>query len=103
MKPGKTFKLSKPTKTMLASIVDPKKRSEWKRAMIDAELCAAVVPKREKRPGGPGGYVKNATGTASTTDWSRGIGIAGNTVALQASVGSSILPSSTKISNSRPL
>lgn len=52
MKPGKTFKLSKPTKTILASITDPVKRNEWKRAMIDAELCAAVVPKREKRPQG---------------------------------------------------
>ena len=54
MKPGKTFKLSKPTKTMLASIVDPIKRSEWKRAMIDAELCSKIVvkPSKKERPGG---------------------------------------------------
>ena len=68
MKPSKTFKLKKTTKTMLASITDPAQRNAWKRAMIDAELCAAVVPKREKRPSGPGGYVKNDTGTASTTN-----------------------------------
>jgi hypothetical protein len=30
-------------------------RNAWKRAMIDAELCAAVQPKREKRPSGPQG------------------------------------------------
>jgi hypothetical protein len=36
--------------------------------MIDAELCAADQPKREKRPSGPGGYTKNPTGTASTSN-----------------------------------
>ena len=72
MKPGKTFKLSKPTKTMLASITDPVKRSEWKRAMIDAQLCSEIViktPQRDKnapRGGGTANYVTNDTGTAST-------------------------------------
>ena len=67
MKPGKTFKLSKPTKTMLASITDPQKRSEWKRAMIDAELCAAVVPKREPRKQAAGGnFTTHASGTVSS-------------------------------------
>jgi len=68
MKPGKTFKLSKPTKTLLASITDPVKRNEWKRAMIQAELAAAVVVKREPRNDnkgssrGPGtGYTNTAT------------------------------------------
>lgn len=67
MKPGKTFKLSKPTKTLLASITDPVKRNEWKRAMIQAELAAAVVVKREPRDNkgasrGPGtGYTNTAT------------------------------------------
>ena len=65
MKPGKTFKLSKPTKTMLASITDPVKRNEWKRAMIQAELAAAVVVKREPRDNKSGprstGYTDTAT------------------------------------------
>ena len=71
MKPGKTFKLSKPTKTMLASIVDPIKRSEWKRAMIDAQLCSEIVVKSAPRDknaprGGAANYQTNDTGTAST-------------------------------------
>ena len=71
LKPGKTFKLSKPTKTMLASIVDPVKRSEWKRAMIDAQLCSEIViktPQRDKNGprGGGVNYQTNDTGTAST-------------------------------------
>jgi hypothetical protein len=49
MKPGKTFKLRKPTKTMLASITDPVKRNEWKRAMIDAQLCSEIVIKTAPR------------------------------------------------------
>jgi len=71
LKPGKTFKLSKPTKTMLASITDRQKRSEWKRAMIDAQLCSEIViktPQRDKNAprGGTATYVTNDTGTAST-------------------------------------
>jgi hypothetical protein len=65
LKPNKTFKLSKPTKTMLASIVDPRKRSEWKRAMIDAELCAAIVPKTIKKENRPGSNY-NTTSTSAT-------------------------------------
>jgi len=70
MKPGKTFKLSKPTKTMLASITDPVKRNEWKRAMIQAELAAAVVVKREPRDNkgssrGPGTGYTNTTTSAT--------------------------------------
>jgi hypothetical protein len=69
MKPGKTFKLSKTVKRMLALMGGPKEgRDQYKRMMIDAELCAAVQPKREKRPSGPGGYTKNPTGTASTSN-----------------------------------
>ena len=73
LKPGKTFKLSKPTKTLLASITDPVRRNEWKRAMIDAQLCSEIViksPQRDKnapRGNGSTGYVTNNTGTASTT------------------------------------
>ena len=73
LKPNKTFKLSKPTKTMLASITDHQKRNEWKRAMIDAQLCSEIViktPSRDKnssRGNGPTGYQTNDTGTASTS------------------------------------
>jgi len=72
MKPNKTFKLKKTTKTMLASIVDPVQRNAWKRAMIDAQLCSEIViksPQRDKnapRGNGSTGYVTNNTGTAST-------------------------------------
>ena len=70
MKPGKTFKLRKPTKTMLASITDPVKRDEWKRAMIDAELCSKIVVKTDKRDrnaprGAPG--VSGTTGSHAYT------------------------------------
>ncbi len=55
IKPGKTFVLSKQSKRMMCSIVDTEQRNAFKRAMIQAELAAAVVPKREKRPSGPQG------------------------------------------------
>lgn len=68
MKSGSNYKMSSSTKTLLSSIRDPELRNGWKRMMIDAELCAAVQPKREKRSSGPGGYTKNPTGTASTSN-----------------------------------
>lgn len=59
MKPGPNYKMSSLTKMSLAlsKLQDPHKKGQWKRAMIDAELCAAVQPKREKtsRPSGPQG------------------------------------------------
>ncbi len=69
LKPNKTFKISKQTKRLMCSIIDPVERNEFKRAMIQAELAAAIVPKREprgdnKRP--QGSYQTNDTGTAST-------------------------------------
>jgi hypothetical protein len=71
LKPGKTFKLSKSTKTLLASITDPVRRNEWKRAMIDAQLCSEIVvksaPRDNKRPQGTSSYQTNDTGTASTS------------------------------------
>ena len=69
MKPTKTFKLRKTTKTMLASIVDPVQRSEWKRAMIDAQLCSEIVikaPQRDKNsPRGNSGYQVTNTSAVS--------------------------------------
>ena len=72
LKPNKTFKLSKTTKRMIAlmkgSTAD--QRNQFKRMMIDAELCAAIVPKTVKSdrgaPRGTASYVTNDTGTAST-------------------------------------
>ena len=55
LKPGKTFKLSKTTKRMMCSITNTEHRNQFKRMMIQAELAAAIQPKREKRPTGPVG------------------------------------------------
>jgi hypothetical protein len=49
MKPGKTFILSKQTKRFMCTIVDPVERNAYKNAMIQAELAAGVVVKREPR------------------------------------------------------
>lgn len=50
MKPGRLFKLSKTTKRYMATM--PKQRSSiYKKYMIEAELAALVVPKRERRTG----------------------------------------------------
>jgi len=69
MKPTKTFKLKKTTKTLLASIVDPVQRNAWKRAMIDAQLCSEVViktPSRDKNaPRGASGYQVTNTSAVS--------------------------------------
>ena len=50
MKPTKNYKMSKTLKASLAltTFQDPHQKGQWKRAMIDAELCAAIQPKREK-------------------------------------------------------
>ena len=52
MKAKGNFKLSKTSKRMISTIVDPHQRGALKRAMIQAELAAAIVPKREKRTPG---------------------------------------------------
>jgi hypothetical protein len=71
MKPNKTFKLRKTTKTLMGSIADPVQRNQFKNMMIQAQLASEVVVKREPRndnkPRGLAGYVTNDTGTASTT------------------------------------
>ena len=72
LKPNKTFKLSKTTKRMLCSIVNTEQRNQYKRMMIDAQLCSEIVvktPQRDKnapRGAGTANYVTNDTGTAST-------------------------------------
>lgn len=47
LKPTSTYKMSKPTKTMLAlnGFRNDTDRHTWRRAMIDAELAAKVVVK----------------------------------------------------------
>ena len=47
-KPTANFKLSKPTKTLMASITDPIARAGFKNAMIDAEICKAKRPRSRK-------------------------------------------------------
>ena len=47
MKPGPTYKMSSLTKMLLTTILDPVKRGEWKRAMIQAELVSSTQSKRE--------------------------------------------------------
>ena len=70
LKPTKTYKMSKTLKASLAlsNFQDPHAKGQWKRAMIDAELSAAIQPKRESkaRPQGGMAYNANPTGTAST-------------------------------------
>ena len=49
MKPNKTFKLTKTSKRLIALSKDTKdNRTHLKHAMIQAELAAAIQPKREK-------------------------------------------------------
>lgn len=48
MKPNSTYKMSKQTKRFLTTIVDPIKRSQFKRMMIDAELAAQEKGPRQQ-------------------------------------------------------
>jgi competence transcription factor ComK len=50
LKPGPNYRMSKPVKTSLSlhSFKNAHERGAWKRAMIQAELSAAIQPKREK-------------------------------------------------------
>jgi hypothetical protein len=51
MKPGPNYKMSAQTKRFLATIVDPQKRSEFKRSAIQAELASLIQPRtaRERK------------------------------------------------------
>jgi hypothetical protein len=50
LKPTSSYKMSKTTKASLAlsKFKDEHQRGAWKRAMVQAELAAAIQPKREK-------------------------------------------------------
>ena len=70
LKPTSTYKMSKTTKRSLAlsPFQDPHAKGQWKRAMIDAELCSRIVvktPQRDKNaPRGTANY--NTTSTSAT-------------------------------------
>ena len=55
MKSGPNFKLSKTSKRFLATIVNSNQKGMLKAGLIQAELAAAVVPKREGK-GAPQDY-----------------------------------------------
>ena len=46
---GSNYKMSKEGKTYLAVLPSSKKRGEVKRTIIESELAALIVPKREPR------------------------------------------------------
>jgi len=48
MKATAAYKMSKPTKLMLAGIVDRELRGKFRAAMISAELSAAIRPKTRR-------------------------------------------------------
>lgn len=49
MKPTKDFKLSKVTKTILGSILNPSLRSHWKNMMIQAQLSSEKFSKESAK------------------------------------------------------
>ncbi len=49
MKSKGNFKLSKTSKMMLATIVDPHKRADFRKFMVQAEVAASIVPKSNKK------------------------------------------------------
>ena len=53
LKPDKNYRMSKPLKMVLATFTDSHKRGQWKRMMIDAELCekAARAAKLKEKIG----------------------------------------------------
>ena len=74
MKPGKTFNLSKQTKRFMATFVNAEQRNAFKRAMIQAELAAAVVVKtrdrnsNDKRPQGTASYVTTSNSATPSAE-----------------------------------
>ena len=61
LKPTANYKMSGQLKRSLAlskNFQDPHKKGQWKRAMIDAELSAAIAPKKEKKPRGSGNFTQ---------------------------------------------
>lgn len=46
--PTKNYRMSKQSKMLLANEIDPHRRGELKRMLIQAELAALEQPKRER-------------------------------------------------------
>lgn len=46
MKANSSFRMEKETKMVMAGIVDPVERGEYKRAMIEAQLAAEAAKRR---------------------------------------------------------
>ena len=49
MKRDKNFRLAKQTKRLMAGILDPIKRNEFKNAMIEAQIAAETPIKSNKK------------------------------------------------------
>jgi hypothetical protein len=62
LKPTSNYRMSKPLKTSLAlsKFKSLEQRHQWKRAMIDAELCSKIVVKHEKKDRNSGTVYKTA-------------------------------------------
>ena len=70
MKPGKTFKLSKTSKRMIALMkgATADQRNQFKRMMIDAQLCSEIVVKSAPRDrNAPRGTTTGTTGSHAYT------------------------------------
>jgi hypothetical protein len=69
LKPTSTYKMSKPTKTGLAlsKFKTLEQRHQWKRAMIDAELCSKIVVKAPQRDNKSRGTTNYTTTSNSAT------------------------------------
>ena len=69
LKPTSTYKMSKATKTGLAlsKFKTLEQRHQWKRAMIDAELCAKIVVKTPQRDNKSRGTTNYTTTSNSAT------------------------------------
>lgn len=48
MNPTSTFKMNKQTKRFMTRLVNVEQRNQFKRMMIDAQLCSEVKPKEKK-------------------------------------------------------
>lgn len=48
MTPTSTFKMNKQTKRFMTRLVNVEQRNQFKRMMIDAQLCSEVKPKEKK-------------------------------------------------------
>ena len=48
VKTNGTFRLTKRTKTIMATIVDPIMRNQFKNMMIDAQVASSIVMKSSK-------------------------------------------------------